>query len=67
MEACLPVSSSLIGINELCNALHVSHVDRSIEVLMKRMKEQMNLDIALIGKAMKTSLIKGRIRGDSNK
>ena len=68
MEASLRASSTLTDVNELCNTLHPSDVDRSIEVLMKRMKDQMNGDVALIGKAMKTSLIKGRKKwGDSNK
>ena len=62
MEESLRASFTLTEINELCNTLRLSDADRSTEVLMKRMKEQMNGDVALIGKAMKTSLVKGQFQ-----
>ena len=53
--------------SELYNTLHLSNIDRSMEVLINRITKQLNRDIVHIGKAMRIGLIKGRVRRDSNK
>ena len=67
MEENSSTSSNPTYLKEMYNTLHLSNGNRYVEVLVRRMKEQMDRDITHIGKTMHTSLIKGRIRRDSNK
>ena len=67
MESSSNASTTAVDEDHLCQMLHLEETERSTEVLLKKMKDQLAGDAMRIGKTMKSSLIKGRARGDSSK